>query len=91
MKTVFPTKEPRYFLRACSVVIAAKGNDAASLKERDFGLCATRASAHMAYSLHDPGNPGQHILEQRVKTVGLGDYSYLETSPASANTLHLQP
>jgi len=52
--TVFPAKEPRYFRNACNVVSAAKGNDAASPNDRDLGLSATKESAHLAYSLHDP-------------------------------------
>ena len=60
--TVFPANEPRYFLNACNVVSAAKGNDAASPNERDLGLVAIKDSAHFAYSLHDPGKGSAHGL-----------------------------
>ena len=54
MNTVLPSSEPLYFLNTCSAVTPASGRDAASLKERFFGLRATKRSGHFAYSLQAP-------------------------------------
>jgi hypothetical protein len=42
-------------------VMAASGRAAESEKERFFGLRATKCSAHLAYSLHEP-----EVLETNV-------------------------
>jgi hypothetical protein len=41
MKTVLPSNEPLYLLKAWKAVIAASGSDAASLNDKFLGLSAT--------------------------------------------------
>ena len=77
IKTVLPSSEPLYFLNTCKAVAAARGNAAASAKERPLGFSATKRSLVLTNSLHAPVKTLYQFLNiiiifQHLTSVDLG-------------------